>query len=202
MPLYSITDNTIEETQWTWAIEALPRLAAISERCDVCHRGRLYPGLYPERALDAEVEDGTSYPDILGCGSYPFFIISEATLLNLKHYGVESFQSFPLNITKATGPTIEAVTPPQYYHLKISVGCELDLHAMGISVLEHCSKCYFTKVDPSYDFDLVVKEKSLRGYDLFISEFFPCVTICTSRFKEIVEQSRGTNFGFTEISTS
>lgn len=180
MPLYSITDNTIEETQWTWAIEALPRLAAISERCDVCHRGRLYPGPYPERALDAEVEDGTSYPDILGCGSYPFFIISEVTLLHLKSCSVESFQPFPLNIIQATGSIIETVNPPQYHHLKIAVGCELDFPAMGVSVLEHCPKCYFSRFDPSSDFDLVVKENSLCGYDLFVSEFLPCIAICTS----------------------
>lgn len=202
MPLYSVTDNTIEEKQWTWAIEALPRLATVSRRCDVCHRGRLYPGRYPERALDAEVEDGTSYPDILGCGSYPFFILSEATLLNLESHGVEGFQPFPLTITKATGPIIEAVTPPRYHHLKIAVGCELDFHAMGVSVLGHCSKCYFTRLDPSYDFNLVVREKSLRGYDLFVSEFLDCMAICTSRFKDIVEQNHGTNFEFTEISTS
>jgi len=208
MTLYSVTDNTIEEKQWAWAWTALPDLATISKRCDVCNRGRLYPSRYPERTLEAEVEDGTSYPDILGCGSYSFFIISEATLLNLQMYSVESFQAFPLNIIQATGSIIETVTPPRYHHLKIAVGCEVDFPAMGVSVLEHCPKCYSTRFDPLHDFDyssdidLIIKEKSLRGYDLFVSEFLPCVPICTSRFKEIVEQSHGTNFEFTRISTS
>jgi len=208
MTLYSVDDNTIEEKQWTWAWTALPDLATISKRCDVCNRGRLYPGRYPERALDAEVEDGTSYPDILGCGSHSFFIISEAALLHLQSGGVESFQPFPLNIIQATGSVIETVTPPRYHHLKIAVGCEVDFPAMGVSVLEHCPKCYFTLFDPLHDFgfssdvDLVVKENSLCGYDLFISEFLPCVAICTSRFKDVVEQNHSTNFEFTEISTS
>jgi len=202
MPLYSVIDNTIEETQWTWAWALRPRLATIIKNCDLCHRGSLYPGRYPERALDAEVEDGTSYPDILGCGSYPFFILSEAMLLHLESCGIESFQSFPLNITRATGSAIKTVNPPQYYHLKLAVGCELDFPKMGVSVVEHCSKCYYTRVDPSSGFDTVVKGKSLHGYDLFISEFFPCKAICTSRFKDIVEQNHGTNFEFTAISTS
>lgn len=185
---------------------ALPRLATISKRCDVCNKGRLYPGRYPERALDARVADGISYPDILGCGSYPFFIISEVTLLLLKHYGVESFQSFPMNVIQATGSTIKTITPPQYHHLQIAVGCEVDFPAMGASVLEHCPKCFFTRFDSPYNFSydrpFVVKESSLRGYDLFISEFLPCIPICTSRLRDIVEQSYGTNFKFIKIGTS
>src|SRR5579871_2661700 len=131
MQFYYVTDNSFRNRRWTWAWKTIPSLQEISEPCNVCGKGRLYPGRYPARPLQLEVERGSGYPSMLGCAA-SLLVVSAAVLHDWQSNGVTGYQKFPATVVKATGTKIAKLVPPQYFHIQVTGRCELDLEAMGI----------------------------------------------------------------------
>ena len=65
---YNFSDNTFRKTNYTWAYSIIPRSPIVNFYCRKC-RTR---GSYPSAEFDVNLEGGQAYPDILGCGAFPF----------------------------------------------------------------------------------------------------------------------------------
>ncbi len=183
---------------WTWA-HNLIGFYEKSTRCDVCGRGNLFPDYYPEYPLSVEVEGGTQYPDILGCGAYPLFIVSENVIKDWEVRAIRGYEKFALSVVKATGKKIKDIVPPSYYHIKVTGRCNLDLEAMGLEIIQHCPKCLYTRADPMVHDRYIIDAKSWDGTSLFISELFPSKICCTQDVLDLASVNKRTNFRFTSF---
>src|SRR5690349_2365845 len=99
MQFYHVTDNSFFSKNWAWAWSIKPWEHEISTLCDICGKGRLYPGRYPDRPLFAEVEGGKDYPDVLGCAA-PYLIVSETVIGDWEANHVTGYEKFPLIIRR------------------------------------------------------------------------------------------------------
>ena len=118
--IYCITDNTFASRGWTWARDIHPLISEFAPKCDKCGKTWCIPEFYPQRPITLEVEGGVKYPDCLGCGAWPFFIVSEKVTRDWEREGVTSYRKYPATVVSAKGKKIRDETPPQYYHIEVT----------------------------------------------------------------------------------
>lgn len=178
----------------------MPALDTISTACPVCGNGRLYPGRYPERPLEINVEGGVKYPDILGCGSYPFLIVSDAVVTDWITHSVSGFTSYPLRVAAAKGPNIRDVPKPQYHHIQVTGRCEVDLRRMRVKLTYRCPVCDYRDFKAPMHFPYTLRDSAPLSTDLAVSDEFPTVYFCSQRVFDLAGLFERTNFRFVPLS--
>lgn len=184
------------QPRWTWAQSLIPKLDEISRPCAKCGIGRVYPGRYPERDFDVMVKGGSAYPDVLGCGAYPFLIVSEYVIQDWETCGINGYRKYAINVRNVGHYEAPNGFPPQYYHIQITGRVALDLNAMGVEVKPHCSECGYRRATPSIQFPFVFAEQPDPSSDLFVSDWYPAITFCNHRVLRAAASNRRTNFRF------
>jgi DNA-directed RNA polymerase subunit RPC12/RpoP len=197
---YLLSDRPSE--RWAWGVGYRPRLGDLGVPCDVCGNGELFPGVYPEQPLGIIVEDGSAYPDCLGCGGGPLLIVSQAVTEDWEEHEVTGWRKFPMTVKSARGEAISLLRPPQYYHIQVLGRCELDLAAMQVELVYRCPKCEYRRFRQLHPDRLiaqhpfVIVEGSWDETDLFQSDLYPGVYFCTARVLELARSRGHTGFGF------
>jgi hypothetical protein len=190
---YDLAHNSNYTRGWTWAASLLPRLSSVGRRCNACGRGPFFAGGYPSLPLGIGVEGGTKYPDVLGCGSYPLLIVSQAMVDDWRGGGVTGYELFPVTVVAAKGPRIREQGPPPYYHVRVTGRCRLDLKAMGMRVTSTCRACGSREYVPVVARGCVIDERTWDGSDLFVSDLSPAITFCTQKVYDLASLNRRTN---------
>lgn len=192
---YRFSNNTFHGRGFTWAASIYPRSEMIDRFCSECGAVENYPS----GAFDVLVEGGSKYPDILGCGAYPFLIVTEPVVMAWQKEGITCFHTYPVGIAKVKSRKLQGVLPPRYLRVEIDGRCKIDLTASGVDVIRICPECHRVIERPKYPFEhgYRMETGSWDGCALFRDPIlYPRVSFCTHAILELARQHRFTNFRF------
>jgi hypothetical protein len=154
---------------------------------------------YPSGEFDVLLEGGGKYPDVLGCGAYPFLILSDRVIDALKGASISCFHTYKVGIKelKSRSKNIYLEIPPQYFRVEIDGVCQIDLEKSCIKVISYCPECHNLDTRPFVPEGFKIVSGSWDGSDLFRDPIlYPRVNFCTSKFMDIAHQYKFTNFRF------
>jgi hypothetical protein len=152
---------------------------------------------YPSAEFDVNLEGGQAYPDLLGCGAFPFLILSEKAVRVFQENGITSFHTISVGVSKIKANALIGCDPPKYFRIEIDGSCKIDLKASGAKIIKYCKMCYHIETMPT-----VLKSHPLipgswdqtplfRDYNLY-----PFVTFCTQDVVDLVKKKGLSNFLF------
>lgn len=190
---YVFSDNSFSTRGFTWAMSIRPRSEMYHR---VCPKYGVVES-YPSGALDIVVESGSKYPDILGCGAYPFLIVADRVVKAWHEAGVESFHVYPVSIAEVKCRKLRDIEPPAYYRVEIDGRCQIDLAASGLEIVRLAPECHYLWTRPSMASGFRMVPGSWDGSPLFRDPvLYPRVTFCTQLILALAGQHRFTNFRF------
>lgn len=189
--LYAFSHNSSYEPQWASSsykpVDDPGRVA-----CTTCeHRGQKQPVGPIELVLDP----GTGYPDILSClRDLPLLVVSQRVVQVWWEAGIQGFEAFPATVIQVRGFSADR-TIPDYFYVRVTGRGQLD---EALTPIKRCPACGDVLFDPTLkNAGYVLKEGSWNGFDLFATDEFPQVTLCTERILKLAGQHRFTNSRFT-----
>jgi hypothetical protein len=186
-------NNTNHNRQFTWAWRIYPRSELIHQVCSEC--GVIEQ--YPSGSFDVELEGGTKYPDVLGCGEFPFLIVSETVVETWREEHVTRFHTYEVGVAKVRSRALEQLAPPRYYRVEIDGRCGIDLAGSGVKIIQMCSECHHLVTHPPLMPGFCMTPNSWDGSHLFRDvELFPRVSFCTKLVLELAHKRNHTNFRF------
>lgn len=190
---YTFRHNSFHTRGFAWAESIRPRSALTSSTCPQC--GSVQYSL--EGAFDIVIDEGSKYPDVLGCAEYPFLIVSEAVVSDWQKAGISSFHTYPVGIADVQARKLRGVAPPHYLRVEIDGRCQIDLEASGAHVTERCSVCGHVTIEPPMFPGFHMAADSWDGAPLFRDpELFPRVNFCTRKVVELARSRQWTNIRF------
>jgi len=192
---YHFWHNTFRKTHFTWAYSIIPRSHMVYINCSKCGTR----GEYPSGEFDVILQGGEAYPDILGCGAFPFLILSENAVQVLRDSGIMSFHTFHVGTRVVKTRALLGKDPPAYHRIEIDGSCKIDIEASGAKIAKYCKKCHQIETDPMVlPFHKIISG-SWDGSPLFRDKIlYPCVTLCTQDLVDVVKKKGLTNFSFTK----
>ncbi|MCC6904508.1 MAG: hypothetical protein IT326_01615 [Anaerolineae bacterium] len=174
---------------WAYSIDDPPPSYTTCDACGAIHT-HFQPG-----GFGVKIEDGSKWPDILGCGHYPLLILSGRVVDSLKAEGIANFHTAPVHVVRNNSRRLKAVAPPAYYVIDTDGRCQIDLQASGLSVVSACAACGHRLYTGAAMHSMV--PGSWDGTDLFRdADNFPMVNFCTERVFRLAGECRWTNFRF------
>jgi len=187
--------NSSFTRHFTWAASIRPRSKMIHRVCPefgvVLH--------YPSGEFDVVVEGGNQYPDILGCGAYPFLIVSQSVVDAWREAGITSFHSYLVHVdeVRSRSKRLHETQPPRYHRIEIGGRCEIDLGASGLEVVRYAPECEYLATNPSLATGFQMVAGSWDGSPLFRDPLhYPRVSFCTQLVLDLARTYRFTNFRF------
>ncbi len=190
---YRFGDNSHYTRGYTWAYSIISRSEVYESRCKKC--GSV--AKYPIGDFDVIVEGGVKYPDVLGCGAYPFLIVSEVVVNDWFDAGITCFTKYNVGVAEVKSKKLVDVPKPNYYSIEIEGRCKIDLDASGLKIKRKCGVCgnMTTKLLTSDGFKMV--PNSWDGSDLFRDiDLYPRVSLCTEKVMKLAGENQRTNFRF------
>jgi hypothetical protein len=165
----------------------------INRTCPECNSVEFFPS----GAFDVTVDGGSKYPDVLGCGAYPFLFLSERVISAFIEGKIAAFHTFEVGVTKVISTKLRDIQPPKYYRVEIDGACEIDLLASGLKISRLSSNCHHLVTDPMLANGFVMKSGSWDGSPLFRDPvLYPRVNFCTQSLLELAYQYQFSNFRF------
>lgn len=190
---FEVGHNSAHTRGFTWAASILPKSEPIHVECP--EYGVVVD--HPSGAFDVVVEGGSKYPDVLGCGAYPFLIVSDAVIRAWLGAEVSCFHTYPVGVAAVKAPRLRNVPPPQYHRVEIDGRCRIDLEASGLTVVRYDPKCHYLVTKPLVPAGFRMVPGSWDSCALFRDEeLYPRVNFCTQLIIDIARQHQFTNFRF------
>lgn len=190
---YTFGDNSFFTRGFTWAASIHPRSEVIHQICPECGSVKHFPS----GDFDVTLEKGSKYPDVLGCGAYPFLIVSEKVIGAWQDEGLDCFHTYKVNVAENKSTKLRNLTSPQYFRIEIDGRCRIDLEASGAKIIQLCPKCHHLITDPPVLRGFAMASGSWDGSVLFRDPvYFPMISFCTNTALEIAFRHRLTNFRF------
>jgi hypothetical protein len=190
---YTFGDNTFSNRGFTWAASIHPRSEVVHQICPTCGSVKHYP----IGEFDVTVERGSKYPDILGCGAFPFLIVSEKVVRAWKGAGLSCFHTYDIGVVGIKSTKLRNEIPPAYFRIEIDGRCQIDLEASGAKIIRFCPDCQHLETVPPVITNFRMIPDSWDGSSLFRDiRLYPCVNFCTQNILDIVFQQELTNFFF------
>ena len=185
---YVFTHNSHYNRKYTWAFR-------VHSRSEMIEREHLENGIWIRRsyasgAFDVSIEGGSEYPDILGCGAYPYLIVSEAVILDWQQAGIKSFHTYPVGIAEiiSRSKRLRAASTPRYFRVEIDGRCQIDKEASVLHINRY-RPLRFQMVSGSWD-----------GSSLFRDvDLYPNVKFCTEQILTLARVYKRTNFRFEHL---
>lgn len=190
---FKFSHNTIYNSEFAWAWRIHPQSEMIYQKCPEC--GTIEH--YPSGTFDVSVEGGTAYPDVLGCGEFPFLIVSEAVVEAWRKANITCFHTYEVGVNEVQSKALEHLPPPHYFRIEIDGRCRIDLAMSGVDVIRLCPRCHHLVTRPSLIPGFHIVSDSWDGCDLFRDvDLFPRVSFCTELVLKLAQKHRHTNFRF------
>jgi hypothetical protein len=134
---------------------------------------------------------------VLGCGEYPFLIVSDAVINDWQEANITSFHTYPVGIAEVQARKLRDVIPPRYFRVEIDGRCQIDLERSGAHITRQCQVCHHVFIEPLMFPGYRMIPDSWDGSSLFCDpELFPRVSFCTHKVLELARNRRRTNFRF------
>lgn len=192
--IYRLRNNTSHFPKYAWAGDVVSDGWDQEPKCEVCGDG---PEESP-RSLDVVITKGSRYPDILGCGAYPFLIVSAQTVLVWQAHGIRGYDTYPVTLVEVKPKRLKTVIPLEYVRIEIRGSCMVDVEASGFVAGPLCERHQRARVRRMVMSPVTqLFPGSWDGSDLFRdSVHFPRVTFCTRRLADICLEAKLKNFRF------
>ncbi len=202
---FSVTDNTLSKRGFPW-IYKLGKGFREVYFCKLCESGRSLQ--YAFGAIEAFCErgKGVKWPDIIGCGHFPFFIVSARALSAFELEGIGGFPHHPVHIQPPIPNKLASLPVPQYFWLdgEKMRGALLDFEASGYVGVRFCPECGTRTDDISRTFarrnnepyPFAFRPRTWRGAPLFTTDLSPCAFFCTEAFVNCARKHELINFEF------
>jgi hypothetical protein len=156
-----------------------------------------------------ERSKGTKWPDVLGCGDYPLFIVSERTV---ECWAKERVGTFPAHRVRFASPLpkrLMGTTPPAYFWIdgaKLK-GALMDFEASGFVDVSFCPECGTRNENEDETnrryieggWPYVFRENTWAGLNLFTTDLCDTQFFCTEVVVECARKYKLTNFEFVPI---
>ena len=204
MNLFSISHNSFYRRGYPW-INHIASGMAQTQTCRACgEQQRFCTG---DIEVTLEPRKGVTWPDVLGCGACPLFIVSVHVL---KAWQFEKLADIPYYQVKLIGKIpakLENKEPPAYFWIdgaKLQ-GAKYDFEASGYVNARICPECCRLYHDVSVTHKLQHSRKfptvlnSWSGANVFTTNFSPYRFFCTSKILDCARKYKLTNFRFIPI---
>lgn len=190
---YQLGHDSSFNPQFAWGYKIIPQSEEKLLICPKCKTVRRIP----IGAFDIAVEGGEVLPDILGSGSYPFFIVSTRVVQNWKSNDVDDFLMYPVSIIKNNSDLSVQTESSKYYRIEPTGICQIDLLASGLEVIQYCPECHYLKTRPTLPRRFEMNSGSWDGSTIFRDpNLYPQIIFCTHKIVEIAHRFQHTNFRF------
>ncbi len=190
---YVFGDNTFSNRGFAWAASIHPRSEVVHQICPKCGSVKSYP----KGAFDVTLDKGSKYPDVLGCGAYPFLIVSDKVIQAWQEAGVCCFHTYDVKVEKIKSARLKDLPAPHYYRVEIEGSCRIDLEASGAKAVKFCPECHHLVTRPAVLNSFHMISGSWDGSSLFRDQvLYPMVSFCNETIIKIAFQHRLTNFRF------
>ncbi len=146
--MYTFGHDSTHDAGCVWAYKATPSIESTATHCGRCGKAleRKPCGLY------LYLEGGTSFPDVLGCGSYPYLIISDRFARLLADNDISGYRLHNCTIVHSQESDVALANAPAYYVVDVTGRCELGVDQQQlVSRYEKCPECkqgYLARRDP------------------------------------------------------
>jgi len=191
---YVFRNNSSYKDIYTWAISIIPESEMIEEGCDECESY----SEYPSGSFGVVCEGGSQYPDILGCGAYPFLIVSESVIFAWSTASKFEYHAFPVTVREVRSRSLHIKDAPKYFRIEIDGRCNIDLEASGFEIVTPCPACGIApKMRKGLDYTFFMTPNSWDGSSMFRDiSLFPLVSFCTESLVDLAQRYKLTNFHF------
>ena len=203
MNFLSVTHNSFSTRGYPWAERVLEGLTT-GAACEVC-------GVKPlvaegDISVTLEPRKGKEWPDVLGCGAYPFFIVSGRVIEVWGEDGVGAFPHHRVNVLPPLPETLRASPRPEYFWLDGArmLGASLDFEASGFVGVRFCPRCgnrthdigatYERQRSGTWPYQFV--PGTWGGAKVFTTDLSPTMFFCTEDVLHSAARHGLTNFRF------
>ena len=136
MAFFGVSHNSFSKRGFPW-ISSIHGMG-YAPRCAEC--GSQLPYLKGPFEARLDSQKGSKWPDVLGCGGAPLFIVSDRTLEAWKREKVGMIPVFPVKIVGKLPKKLLETKPPDYFAVDGAklAGAELDHEASGFVGVKKC----------------------------------------------------------------
>ena len=203
---YSVSHNSFGARGMPWVQDIVSGLDLV-RICHTCADGGRQ--LYRPRGtvtVQLEKNKGTHWPDVLGCGAWPLFIVSRRVVDDWVADGLASLPAQPIEIIEPIPAKLAELGQPAYFWLDghAMFGAKLDFEASGFVGVRFCPDCGTRMDDVSATYErqhsgewpLAVRKETWSGADIFTTDLSPTSFFCTERVIEIAKRCAHKNLRF------
>ena len=200
---YSIRDNSFYTRGFPW-ICSLPQGLGVTYQCKTEGRTLLYATGKMVALL--ERDKGVKWPDILGCGAFPFLIVSERVKDAWDREGIGAFPMEQIEIAAPLPKKLVGTVPPGYFWIDGARlrGALTDFEASGFVDVHFCPECgartdnitetSMRRFAQGARWPYVFREDTWNGLNLFTTDISDCKFFCTEAVVECARKYKLTNF--------
>jgi hypothetical protein len=203
---FKVSHNSFETRGFPWGQEILSGLVLVKVCFACAQEGRRIERPHGEVEIRLEKRKGSRWPDVLGCGAWPLFIVSRRVLADWQHSGVRDIPAYPVRIADPVPKKLQNAPMPEYFWLdgENMPGATLDLEASGFVNVSFCPKCGTRIEDISATYKrqhtgtwpMAIIESTWNGADVFTTDLSPAAFFCTEKVLECAKRNKHTNFRF------
>lgn len=206
LKFYEMAHNSSATRGFPWAWKIIEGLELVKV-CYACSKeGRQIQRPMGDIAVELEQGRGTRWPDILGCGSWPVFIVSRRVLDDWQTDGVGTFPSNRVIIMGSLPPKLVNVPRPDYFWLDGTKmqGGKLDFEESGFVDVRFCPECG-TRLDDisatsarqrTGEFPMKIVPGTWTGSNVFTTDLSPAAFFCTDKVFKSANRRKHLNFRF------
>jgi len=204
---FKVTHGGSADRRFAWAARINAGLDR-GVRCDECGAVTLRP----RGDVCVEIDQdacASAWPDIMGCGHYPLFIVSGCVLDDWRSMNVGDVVAHHVNIAERIPRGLREDAAPSYFWLdgEEMLGARIDFEESGFVGVRFCATCGRRTDDIEATFDrqeagvwpYIFANGSWSGAKLFTTDLSPTAFFCTDLVVAVAGKKRHTNFKFVPI---
>lgn len=205
MKFFRITHNSFETRGFPWG-QRISRGLELVKVCYTCDK----EGLRVQRPrgeveIELEPEKGTKWPDVLGVGHWPLFVISKRVIDHWRAIGISGLRAHPVRFAEPVPRKLDSCGRDYWWLDGAEMsGAKLDFDASGFVGVSFCPNCGTRShdIDATYDrqhsatWPMAFVKGSWTGADLFTTDLSPTMFFCTEKIVEAARREKHSNFLF------
>ncbi len=205
--LYSVSDNSFYTRGFPWIERIVAGLNQLPV-CPECKGTRTGPTGDIEGILQSD--KGTTWPDAIGCGHYPLFIVSSRVISDWRSERIADYVvGGKVTLKRPLPKLLRNSEPPAYFWLngEKMLGARMDFDASGFVGVRVCSACArrMDNIEATYDrqhdcvWPYAFVEGSWTGAKLFTTDLSSTQFFCCEEVVRLAGSRRHTNFRFIRV---
>jgi len=205
---FDVSHNSFDTRGFPWGQSILrgEELVRVCYECTKDPEGRKTWQTRGHVELLLEQGKGNRWPDVLGCGAFPLFIVSRRVIDDWREDGIGEFPSNPVKIANPLPKRLQGTEVPEYFWLDgdAMIGAKLDFDKSGFIGVSFCPACSARthNIRTTYDrqhsgtWPKMFLEGSWNGTHIFTTDLSSTSFFCTEVVVACARKHKHTNFRF------